>query len=167
MWQSLHHENSLEKIIFKQKKKLASVFLPEFWQEFLKDQLLVTSLQTKNWNIKSKCSLRPLCTLIHCMSSLAPMIGILPSELCEGTRQQQNLTHKRRSYFLCIHKEICSKVSIFYFNGPKRPSDNFYIICLLQENTGLIEWEIERRNFRSVVIRSYDGATVSICPKLE
>ena len=26
---------------------------------------------------------------------------------------------------------------IFYFNGPKHPSDNFYVICLLQENTGL------------------------------
>ena len=27
---------------------------------------------------------------------------------------------------------------IFYFNGPKRPSDNCYVICLLQEYTGLL-----------------------------
>ena len=44
----------------------------------------------------------------------------------------------RKWYFLCIHKEICSKVPIFYFNGPKRPSDNCYAIFLLQEITVLL-----------------------------
>ena len=30
-------------------------------------------------------------------------------------------------------EQICSKVPIFYFNGPKCPSDNCYVTCSLRE----------------------------------
>ena len=35
-------------------------------------------------------------------------------------------------------KQICSKVPIFYFNGPKRPPDNCYITFLFMEKSGLL-----------------------------
>ena len=42
-----------------------------------------------------------------------------------------------KGYSLQIHKQIRSKVPIFYFNGPKRPPDNFYVTCLLKEKSAL------------------------------
>ena len=42
-----------------------------------------------------------------------------------------------KCYFLQIHTKICSKVPIFYFNGPKRPPDNCYVTCLLREESAL------------------------------
>jgi hypothetical protein len=42
-----------------------------------------------------------------------------------------------KCYFFQILKKSCSKVPIFYFNGPKRPSDNCYVTCLLREKSAL------------------------------
>ena len=42
-----------------------------------------------------------------------------------------------KSCFLYIHRQISSKVPIFYFNGPKRSCDNFYVTCLLQQKSAL------------------------------
>ena len=41
-----------------------------------------------------------------------------------------------KCYFL--YKQIRSKVPIFYFDRPKCPSDNCYIVCLLKEKSALL-----------------------------
>ena len=45
---------------------------------------------------------------------------------------------------------------IFHFNGPKCPSDNFYVTSLLQENTGLgIFTQIEETGEFNVAAESF------------
>ena len=51
--------------------------------------------------------------------------------LCAWAKLYSPELHK--CYFLYIHKQIPSKVPTFFFNGPKRPSDNCYITCSLRE----------------------------------
>ena len=51
----------------------------------------------------------------------------------------------QKCYFLYIHKQICSKMSILsYFVRPKRSSGNCYVNCFLTEKTSLV-----RRNLFS------------------
>ena len=44
------------------------------------------------------------------------------------------LSFYKRCYFLHIHIQICSKVPISYFNGPKRLFDNSYVTFTVGRN---------------------------------